>query len=218
MLPRVIEIDDLRGSGKMIIGEVPDPGSAIAENHSALGSTPTSLPSLMVETYSEFLRRLDGPAVGCGSLITNGTTFFVDTALREYAAQFGLSRTGSLPCDFPDTTFGFRGHHRHARAIHLDVQHGDLRTPHRGKFELQCSLPLGLLTGSDITADGLRVALHRFGRDLQPSQCFQLLAPLCEAAVATDQRHHASHSRRTFRIHYIQLHIPRALPLVARRA
>src|SRR5881628_4035510 len=68
----------------------------------------------------------------------------------------------------------------------------------------------------DIAAGGLSVALHRFGRDLQPGQCFQLLAPLREAAVATYQRHHASHSRGTFRVHYIQLLIPRALPLVAR--
>jgi hypothetical protein len=99
------------------------------------------------------------------------------------SAQFGLSRTGSLPCDFPDTAFGFRGHHGHAPVPSISMYSTGISRP-RGKFELQCSLPLGLLTGCDITADGLSVALHRFGRDLQPGQCFQLLAPLREAAVA----------------------------------
>ena len=86
MLTRVIEIDDLRGSGEVLIGEVPDPGSSVAEHHFPLGSTPASLPDLMVETYSEFLRRLDGSSVGCGSFVTNRTTFFVYAGLREYAA------------------------------------------------------------------------------------------------------------------------------------
>jgi hypothetical protein len=79
-------------------------------------------------------------------------------------------------------------------------------------------LDLGLFALSDIGSDGLRCALHRFGRYLQAGQNFHLFAAVIEGRLLADDRLHAAHSGRKLRVLDIQFDIHRKLADAALRA
>ena len=71
-------------------------------------------------------------------------------------------------------------------------------------------MDLRLFALSDSGSDGLRGTLHGFGSHLQAGQNFHLFAPLIEGRLA-DDRLHAAHPGREFRILDIQFDIHRKL-------
>jgi hypothetical protein len=72
---------------------------------------------------------------------------------------------------------------------------------------LDSSLNLLLLSLCDITADGLRCALHRFGGDLQAGQDLHLLAAMIKGCLLADQGLHTAHGRRGLRIVNVQFDV-----------
>ena len=63
---------------------------------------------------------------------------------------------------FPAPSYGFGWDYRHARAIHLDIQHGNFGAGQERQRELHRTLDFQLLAASNIGADLLGMALDRF--------------------------------------------------------
>src|ERR1035438_2623843 len=72
MLASMIEVDDLNGAWKVLIGEIPDPDRAVADHHLLLGPAPATPPGFGIESETEGFGGLDGGNVGCGALIAHG--------------------------------------------------------------------------------------------------------------------------------------------------
>jgi hypothetical protein len=66
MLPGMIQILDLNGAGKVLVGQTPDPDGAVSNDHFDRGPLPTSAPSLSIDTEAELLGGFDGSSVGGG--------------------------------------------------------------------------------------------------------------------------------------------------------
>ena len=77
------------------------------------------------------------------------------------------------------------------------------------------SPPVG---GFRCRADGLGLALHRLGCDLQTGQQFQLFTPPLETRFAAHHCHHAPDSGRIGYARHVQFAVARALTLMAMRA
>ena len=77
MLTSVIQIDDLNRAGEILLGDVPDPFGAVADDNLLFGAAPAALPDLDVESFSEPLGILDGSGVSSGVGVANGIAFFV---------------------------------------------------------------------------------------------------------------------------------------------
>src|SRR2546430_1543031 len=85
MLARMIEINNLNGSGKMQFHQIPYPLRAIAHDHLLVGPIPAAIVSLPVEALAELGRRFDGPDEGGGIRITDGIAFCIAGGLGEDA-------------------------------------------------------------------------------------------------------------------------------------
>ena len=86
--------------------------------------------------------------------------------LRKHATQLRLA--GARPVAVlggPALRLG--AHQRHARAVDLDVEHRDRWAHQLQQFELGGPPHRGLLERCDVSADGLGMAFHGLGADLQ---------------------------------------------------
>jgi hypothetical protein len=92
----VIEINDLDGAREVLVGEVPEPNGAIAEDGSVVGPTPAAPSGFRVETSAELFGGFDGAGVGGGGLVAHGLALLVSGGRREHAAQFDFAPTGWL--------------------------------------------------------------------------------------------------------------------------
>src|ERR1700686_3674699 len=99
MLPGMIQIHDLNGAGKVLVGEIPDPDGPISQDHFDGGPLPTSAPSLRIDAEAELFGGFDGSYVGGGVRVSDGPAFLVHGGLREHAAEFALACAGELPLD-----------------------------------------------------------------------------------------------------------------------
>jgi hypothetical protein len=59
VLTRVIEIDNLRRAGKMLLGKIPDPFGAIAHDDLLCRAVPAALPGFQAGTFAGRRRTLD---------------------------------------------------------------------------------------------------------------------------------------------------------------
>ena len=80
------------------------------------------------------------------------------------------------------------------------------------------SLDLLLFARGDVLSDALGGSLHGFAGHFQTRQQFHLLASVIERRLLTHHGQHAAHSRRIFRVLYIEFDIGWKLALVAVRA
>jgi hypothetical protein len=81
VLAGVVEIDDLNGAGKVVIGEIPDPDRAVGKRHFPFRPAPTAAPSFGVDAETEVLSRLDCPGIRGGALIAHRTACVVGGGL-----------------------------------------------------------------------------------------------------------------------------------------
>src|ERR1700686_3768170 len=65
VLPGMIEIDNLHGTRKVLIGEIPDPDSTVANDDFGCGPLPASAPRFGVDGVAEFV---GGPRCTSGCL------------------------------------------------------------------------------------------------------------------------------------------------------
>jgi hypothetical protein len=89
---------------------------------------------------------------------------------------------------------------------------------HDGKVQLHRALNLGLFSCGDVFADGLRVAFHGLGSDLQTGQELQLAASVIERGLLAHRRLHAAHAWGELGVLDIQFDVGGELPGVAVRA
>src|SRR5438132_13734370 len=121
MLPGMIQIHDLNGAGKMLIGEIPDPDGPVSNDHFDRGPLPTSTPSLRIYAEAELFGSFDGSYVGGGVRIADGPAFLVDGGLREHAAELALACAGALSVDPARPSLRFGGHNRNLDAVHQHI-------------------------------------------------------------------------------------------------
>src|SRR5258708_35886581 len=96
MLARVIQIDNLHGTGKMLIGKIPDPFGPIPHDDLLFRAAPAALPGFHVNSLSKLFGGFDGAGVGGGIGIANGVTLLLPCGLCEDASQLDLSGMGWL--------------------------------------------------------------------------------------------------------------------------
>src|ERR1035438_6685709 len=136
MLPRMKEIDDLNCAWKMLIGDVPDPRSAIADDDFGCGPFPASAESFCVNAVAEFVGVFDSTGKAGGIRIANGPPFLIDGSLRKHGAELALAGAGALPLDSADPALGFRSHHGDLDAIHQHIHFRDDLFDNNGQDEL----------------------------------------------------------------------------------
>src|SRR6266849_523789 len=118
MLPGMIEIHDLNGAGKMLIGQIPDPHRPVCDNHFHRGPLPASAPGFCIDAEAELFGSFDGSYVGGGIRVADGPAFRVHCGLYEHAAQFALAGAGGLSLDPASASLGFGGHYGDLDAVH----------------------------------------------------------------------------------------------------
>ena len=64
MLPRMIEVHDLNGTWKMLVGDIPPAWRTVIQNDSFAGVTLTPIPGFPIKTPSEFLSGFNGSGIG----------------------------------------------------------------------------------------------------------------------------------------------------------
>src|SRR5580700_8921520 len=109
VLPGVIEIDDLDGSRKVQIGEVPDPDGAITDDNPECCPFPTSAPSLGVKAQPKLFGGFYGAGIGGGFRIAHGPAFVVDPGLGEHTTELAFPGVSTLALDFADAALGLSG-------------------------------------------------------------------------------------------------------------
>src|SRR6516165_9516187 len=86
MLPSMVEVDNLPGSGKVFGDQIPDPFRSIPDDHLLSCSAPTALESFPIDALAELFCSFDGPGVGSGIRIAEGEAFLIPAGLREHTA------------------------------------------------------------------------------------------------------------------------------------
>src|SRR5260370_38501052 len=114
MVPGMIKIDDLNGAGKVLVGQIPDPDSSVADDHFELGPLPSSAPGFAIDAEAELLGGFDGTCVGGGAGGADGPSFGIDGGLGEHAPEFTPPLTGALATRSSGPSLGFC---RHPRAL-----------------------------------------------------------------------------------------------------
>src|SRR5260370_40989417 len=112
MVPGMIKIDDLNGAGKVLVGQIPDPDSSVADDHFELGPLPSSAPGFAIDAEAELLGGFDGTCVGGGAGVADGPSFVIDGGLGKHAPEVTLPPTGALALGSSRPAFRFSRHHR----------------------------------------------------------------------------------------------------------
>src|SRR5665213_3107365 len=117
----MIEIDDLDSARKVLIGEIPDPYSAVANDDFGRGPLPTSAPGFCVDAITELIGGFNGSHIGGRIRVADGPAILIPGSLGEHGAEFAFAGAGSLSFDSACPALGFGSHHRDLDAIHEDV-------------------------------------------------------------------------------------------------
>ena len=217
VLAGVEEIDDLEGTGKVLLGEVPDPFGTVADDDLLLGAAPATVPGLEVKPLAELLGVLDGTGIGGGVGIANREAFVIPLGLREYAAKLGFARMSGQAVELTLAASGLLLHNRHAGAVHLHIEGGHGLADHDGQIELHGAVDLLLLALRDVRANGFGHALDRFGGYRQTGQQPQLIATLLKGSLLTDECLHAAHAGRERGVNNVELGVGGKLALLTMR-
>src|SRR5215469_10251571 len=125
MFACMVEIDDLDSAGKVLIGQVPDPVRAIAHHNPNGGTVPTPLVSLGIDAKTKLPGSFNGTDIGGGSFIAHRSALGIDPGLGEYRTQFAFPCASRLTRVSTWPPFGVGLHHKHLRAINLNIQVGN---------------------------------------------------------------------------------------------
>ena len=72
MLPGMIQIHDLNGAGKVLVGQIPDPDGSVSKDHFDRGPLPASAPGLGIDAEAELFGGFDGSYIGGGVRVADG--------------------------------------------------------------------------------------------------------------------------------------------------
>jgi hypothetical protein len=108
----------------MLTGDVPDPLCSVAQDDLGEGAAPASVPGFQIQALAKLGGGFNGSGVGGGVRITNRIAFLIVCGLCENTPELGSPGVSGLPGYLALPTLGFGLHHRHAGAVHLDVEAG----------------------------------------------------------------------------------------------
>src|ERR1700685_1695687 len=167
MLPGMIQVHDLNGAGKMLVGQIPDPDGPVSNEHFDRGPFPTSAPSLRIDAEAELLGGFDGSHVGGGVRIADGPAFLVHSGLREHAAELALAGAGALSLDPARPSLGFGGYDRNLDTVHQHIHYRNVPFRDPGEGDRFGAADFLLVPLGDLRADGLGSAFDGFGGNVQ---------------------------------------------------
>jgi len=217
MLPSMIEIHDLHSSGKMLVGDIPDPGSAVTEDYDPGGRAAAPVRGFPVKTPPKLFGGFDRPRLAGEGLVANRPALLIRSCLCEDAAEFDFTRVRRLPLGLSGSALRFGGNNRDSCPVHFDIQDRTCFGFYLRKLQLNRALQLGLFLLGNILSDRFGSPLHGFGRDFQARQLRQLLTSLFERTLRSDDSHHAPHGWGIFRAFNVQLPVQWTLSLMANR-
>src|SRR5450631_1567450 len=217
MFTSMIQIENLRGAGEVLLRLIPDPFRSISHHHSLVGTTPTPLPRLQIDPLAKLFRGFNGSHKSGRIGIADGVAFLVPPGLREHASQFDLPGSGGMTLELALSAHRFFLHYRHSCAVHEYIKNRYRLSHHYRQIQLHGSLDFGLLACGDIGADGLRYPFHGLGGHFHIRQLFHLLSPMIERSLLTHNAQHATHPRRILCMRYIEFDIGWKLTVVAMR-
>src|SRR5229473_4799315 len=176
MLPGMIQVHDLNGAGKVLVGQIPDPDGPVANNYFDRGPLPTSAPSLRIDAEAELFGSFDGSYVGGGVRVADGPAVLIHGGLREHAAELALACAGALSLDPARPSLGFGSHDGNLDAVHQYIHFRDILFGNHGQDELFGATDFLLVPLGDLRANSLGGAFDGFGRDVQTRKQFHRLA------------------------------------------
>ena len=122
MFARVKVIDNLNCAGEVLVGEIPDPLGAIADNDLPFRAAPAPVPSVQVKAFAELFGRLNCAHVGGRIGVADGETFFIAPGLREHASKFDFPCMGRLPRRLAFPPHGFIFHNGYSGPVHFYIK------------------------------------------------------------------------------------------------
>src|SRR5579859_296014 len=97
MLASVPDVDDLDCTGKMLVGDIPDPLGAITQHHLLFSAIPTPFEGFGIKAATKQLGRFNRPSVGGGSGVTNGSALWVGCGLGGDRPELDFPGARRLP-------------------------------------------------------------------------------------------------------------------------
>src|SRR6266542_6050827 len=192
MLAGVVQIDDLSGSKKMFVRNIPYPERAVSEHGNVLCPVHASPLRLLIEPPAEGLRCLNRSGITGGRFIPDRAPFFVHSRLGENAPQFDLSCFCLAVFSFALPALGFFLDHRHSRSVHADIHPGNRL--YRNNIGSQSGFALRGLILRHLLADPLGNSFDLLGGHSDSSQFVQVFMAGVERAVGAYLAHHPAHT------------------------
>ncbi len=119
----VEQVDDAGGGGEALVGEVPDPAGAVAEDDELADVFGAAAAGFGLQEVGEHLDRVQGGQVAGRVRIAYRPVVLVGVGLGEQAGEFGLAGAGPPVGVFAGPSGGFGWCHRDAGAVDGEVEH-----------------------------------------------------------------------------------------------
>ena len=202
----------------MLVGEVPDPGRAVAEHDAARDEIDASALEFAQHALGEERRHavgvprgnaLDGAIARAGAGIAARRPVLVAPLGRPDGHQLHFPCLGGTVGLLADASRRLGLAHRHAGAVQSDIER--LRRGRLGIDHLK-------FVAGDIPTERLGMAFHLLGADLKTGQLAQRGAGMAEAHLAGRDAHHAPHPRRERGVLKTKRPVARTEPAAAGRA
>src|SRR5665213_1467491 len=194
----MIEIDDLDGSREVLIGDVPDPNSSVADDDFGRGPFPASAPRFRINAVSEFVGGFNSAHIRGGIRVADGPSVLIHGSLREHSAELALTGAGSLSFDSAGPASGFGSHNRDLDAIDQHIHFRNALFGNNGQDKLFGPVDFLLLAEGYFRANALSRPFDGFGGDFQTRQYLHRLARWRERHLGTQHCFHASDAGRRF--------------------
>src|SRR5450432_963606 len=149
------EIDNLYGAREVLIGQIPDPDGAVANDDFGRGPLPASAPCLSVNAVTELVGGFDSPHISGGIRVADGPSVFVHCSLREHGAEFAFAGAVALSFDSAGPALGFGGQNRDLDAIHQHVHFRNRLSGDKGQDKLFGAVDFLPITAGDLRANAL---------------------------------------------------------------
>ena len=169
VLAGVIEIENLNCAGEVLVGDIPDPYGAIADNDFLDRTVPASVPGFQIKAIAKLLGRFNRSDEGGRILVADGAAFLVPCGLREYASQLDLARVGRLPRNLALAARSFPFRYGYSCTAISMYRTGNGLTVTTGNSN-RAVLSISCCARGDIGSDCLRRAFHGLGGHVEIGQ------------------------------------------------
>ena len=123
MFAGVVEVDDLGRFGEALVGEVPDPAGAVADDDELPDVVAAAAAGFGLEEVGEVLDRLEGGQVAGRVGVADRMPVVVGAGLGEQGGEFGFAGAGAPVGAFAGAAGGFAAAHGDAGAVDGEVEH-----------------------------------------------------------------------------------------------